>query len=216
MLVPVPWQQHLRVHRDLLTKLEQIQARLGRAPLLYGPNSGWRSHTQQKALWDAYQAGKGPVASNPDTGNRTHMRGVAADLRDTSQAMQRACVAVGLQRDPAEAWHWQLPDWRGYPIIRDLPTPEPEEDDMAQGAFYRNKTTGGIFWQEKPNTALIPISLPTWVAYAANGNRYADLDPKDIDGLLKKWGEEPAPTAGTSGAPGAAEIRGELTLKIQP
>lgn len=124
MLVAIPWQSNLLVHADLLVKLEAIRASLGRPPMLYGPNSGWRSHAQQKALYDAYKAGTGNPASNPDTGNRTHMRGVAADLRDTSRQMQEACVAVGLERDPAEAWHWQLPNWRNYPIITELPDPE--------------------------------------------------------------------------------------------
>lgn len=130
MLVPIPWQPALLVHRDLLAKLEAIRARVGRPPMLYGPNSAWRSHAQQKALYDAYLAGTGNPASNPDTGNRTHMRGVAADLQDTSRQMQAACVAVGLQRDPAEAWHWQLPNWANYPIISTLPDPDTLELDV--------------------------------------------------------------------------------------
>lgn len=127
MLVPVPWQPDLLVHRDLLVKLEQIRTRLGRPPMLFGANSGWRSYEQQKALYERYLAGGNP-ASNPDTGNRTHMRGVAADLADTSTRMQAACVAVGLLRDRAEAWHWQLSAWRDYPIIATLPTTEQEID----------------------------------------------------------------------------------------
>lgn len=138
-LVPIPWQPDLYVHKDLLAKLEQIRERRGTPPYLYGSRSGWRSYADQKALWNAYQNG-GNIASNPDSGNRTHMRGVAADLRDTSAAMQRACIAVGLQRDPAEAWHWQLSNWSSYPIIptrlelAEVPAPNPtlpEEDDMT-------------------------------------------------------------------------------------
>jgi len=125
MLTRVPWQPGLHVHVDLLVKLEQVRAAMGRSPLLYSPLSGWRSHAEQEALWLAHLAGRGNVASNPNTGNRTHMRGVAADLQDYSPAMQRALVAAGLQRDPAEAWHWQLPSWRDYPIIPTMPTPKP-------------------------------------------------------------------------------------------
>jgi len=128
MLVPVPWQPALYVHADLLVKLQAVQARMGRPPLLFGPNSGWRSYDAQKALYDAWLAGKGNPASNPDTGNRTHMRGVAADLADYSPAKQRALRAVALERDPAEAWHWQLTDWRTYPIIPTMPKPDQEID----------------------------------------------------------------------------------------
>jgi hypothetical protein len=146
-LVRIPWQTGLYVHEDLLVKLEQIKDRLGRPPLLYGPLSGWRSYAEQEALYEAYLAGKGNVASNPETGNRTHMRGVASDLRDQSQTMQRACIAVGLQRDPAEAWHWQLPNWRDYPIIPELQdndSDDTEDEDMRPIAFQR--TTNGDEW----------------------------------------------------------------------
>ena len=147
-LVPIPWQPSLMVHSDLLARLRAVGAIMGRPPYLFGPNSAWRSYAQQKALWDAYQNGTGNIASNPDTGNRTHMRGVAADLLDTSLAMQRACVRAGLQRDPAEAWHWQLPNWRDYPIIKELPPPvEPEQTedtDMRPVAFQR--TTNPSEW----------------------------------------------------------------------
>jgi hypothetical protein len=83
-------------------------------------------------------------------------------------------------------------------------TPEPptpkEDEDMAIGAFYRvlhgEKNSGGIWWQEKPNTALIPISeLQTWQAYAANGNKYCDLHWVDIETLIKKYGTQEKPNA---------------------
>ena len=70
--------------------------------------------------------------------------------------------------------------------------PQPIGEDMAQGAFYRVRAgdpgAGGIFWQEKPNTAFTAISLPTWTAYAAQGNKYADLSKADVDALIKKYG----------------------------
>jgi hypothetical protein len=137
MLVPIPWQPSLYVHADLLVKLEAIRARMGRPPMLYGDSSGWRSREMQLEKWRKFLAGGNP-ASNPDSlsSPNTHMRGVAADLADTSAAMQRACIAVGLQRDPAENWHWQLPNWRSYPIIpsRTPSTPPPpfEENIMYQ------------------------------------------------------------------------------------
>lgn len=130
MLVEVPWQRGLYVHPDLLRKLQQVGRLMGRPPMLYGRRSGWRSYAVQKALWQAYQNGTGNIASNPDTGNRTHMRGVAADLADTSWRMQTACRTVGLQRDPAENWHWQLPKWASYPIIRVMP--QQTDDNMVR------------------------------------------------------------------------------------
>jgi hypothetical protein len=129
MLVPVPWQPALYVHEDLLKKLVQVQARMGRPPMLYGDASGWRSYEMQLEKWRKFLAGGNP-ASNPDSGPRTHMRGVAADLADYSPAMQRALVAVGLERDPAEAWHWQLKTWRSYPIIPTMPKPDLKDDDV--------------------------------------------------------------------------------------
>lgn len=138
-LVPVPWQPHLHVHPDLLVKLQQIQQRLGRNPNLYPELSAWRSYEQQKELWNRYLAGKGNPASNPDSSSspNTHMRGVAADLADTSQTMQAACIAVGLQRDPGEAWHWQLPTWRDYPIIPTMPAPPVvlRNEDLMTAAY---------------------------------------------------------------------------------
>jgi len=97
-------------------------------------------------LWRAYLAGRGNIASDPDVGNRTHMRGVAADLQDYSPLMQRALVAAGLQRDPAEAWHWQLPNWRDYPIIPELVTPTLEGPNMAQIQYYERVKTATPEW----------------------------------------------------------------------
>ncbi|UOE45897.1 hypothetical protein [Agromyces larvae] len=91
-------------------------------------------------------------------------------------------------------------------------TPIPDEGaDMSQGAFYRIKdgqpSAGAILWQDKPNTPLIPISLPTWVAYAANGAKYADLTADEVNDLRAKWGTSPAPAAITiDAAPIAAAI----------
>lgn len=74
-------------------------------------------------------------------------------------------------------------------------TTHSKEKDMS--AFYRIKDgdpgAGGIYWQEKPNTPLIPISLPTWVAWAGNGHKYADLSAADVNGLITKYGNQAAP-----------------------
>jgi len=76
--------------------------------------------------------------------------------------------------------------------------PQPIGEDMAQGAFYRSPS-GGIMWQEKPNTVLIPINLTTWVGYASNGNAFANISQADWDALIKKYGTAPVPPAGGGG-----------------
>lgn len=124
-LVSIPWQPHLKLRPETLRLLEAASARVGRKLLLYGPNSAWRSYAQQEAMWEKYQAG-GNVASRPDSGPRQHMRGAAFDLADTSAAVQRACRAVGLIRDPAEAWHWNHPNWQNMPVIATDVKPDTE------------------------------------------------------------------------------------------
>ena len=68
---------------------------------------------------------------------------------------------------------------------------------MADGAFYRsNPNSGGdgtIYWQEKPNTVMVPISPLQWDAYSNNGNKYVDYSGDDIAELLTQFGEIPAP-----------------------
>lgn len=181
MLVPIPWEPGLYTHPDMLKRLRAIEASLGRVPYLFGENSAWRSYAQQKAMWDAYQNGTGNVASDPDTGNRTHMRGVAVDLQDTSLAMQRACVRAGLQRDPNENWHWQLPDWADYPIIRELPEPDDDEDtDMRPVAFQR--TTNGNEWLIAAPWLLGPGAQQGYIVTtdAARGNAWLRMYAKGI------------------------------------
>jgi hypothetical protein len=73
-----------------------------------------------------------------------------------------------------------------------------EVEDMAQGAFYRNPG-GGIVWQEKPNTILIPLDIITWSAYAEQGNKFCNITQKDFDNLIKKYGTAPVPPANGGG-----------------
>lgn len=92
-------------------------------------------------------------------------------------------------------------DINGVRAIEPGEDPKTEEtEDMAIGAFYRvihgETNSGGIWWQEKPNTALIPIpELQTWQAYAANGNKYCDLHWVDIQALMTKYGTQERPDA---------------------
>lgn len=66
-------------------------------------------------------------------------------------------------------------------------------NDMATGAFYRandGEFNGAIFFQEMPNKPLVGIDLPTWNAYSANGNRYADMSTNTIKDIIKKYGSQ--------------------------
>lgn len=83
-------------------------------------------------------------------------------------------------------------------------TPIEEKSRDMQGAFPRDKKSGKIYWQEKPNTALIPLDVPTWAAWSAQGNTYTDLDPADIAALIKAWGTAPAPVAASGGGSGVS------------
>lgn len=143
MLVSIPWQPELKLHPDALALLQAASKRVGRNLYLYNGDSAWRSYARQKALWDAYLAG-GNIASNPDTGQRSHMRGAAFDLIDTSAAVQAACVAVGLKRDPKESWHWNHPNWANMPIIpADIPAPIVKDDIMATNFVDTSTYTNG-------------------------------------------------------------------------
>ena len=72
-----------------------------------GPVSGWRSYSQQTALWRDFQAGAGPQAALP--GTSAHERGTAIDLADP--AMRRAVALLGPAyrwqkvEAPGEWWH---------------------------------------------------------------------------------------------------------------
>lgn len=149
-----------------------------------------------------------------------HERGIALDIRNWARfaRVDRKAFAEILVRNG-----WRNIDSTGKPFPREpwhhvctkTEPPaggggdDPIGDDMAQGAFYRDSKSGGIWWQERPNTPLVPIDLTTWQAYSANGNKYADLEPAAVAALRAKWGTVDAP----SGAPGsltAAEVADEI------
>lgn len=190
-------QVYLRPEANRL--LERAIALYGRPIFPTGSMSAGRTRAQQLVLWERAQNG-GPVASHPDRGPRPHMRYGALDIDDRG-AIAAMKSAGWVATTPSEWWHFEHPACRTWPIVTDPQTAQddPEGDDMAQGAFYRNKTNGGIWWQEKPNTPLIPIDLPTWTAYSANGNKYADLEPAAVTALIGKWGQAPAPVTGGGG-----------------
>lgn len=66
------------------------------------------------------------------------------------------------------------------------------------GAFFRiseGEGTGTIYWQEKPNTVLVPLSFDTWTGYAAQGNVAVDIAAGNIQGLIQQFGQAAHPAA---------------------
>lgn len=83
-----------------------------------------------------------------------------------------------------------------------------QENDMAQGAFFRNESTGYVYWQEKPNTPLTHISAETWAGYREQGNKWATLSAAAVDGLIAKWGQVDSPATGSTGGPLTINLTG--------
>lgn len=122
-LVQVPYQPECWLTPDTLALLQAVNARMGTNLQINGADGAWRPYARQAYLYNGYIKGLPGfnTASNPDTGQRNHMRGAAFDLVRTDAAVQAACRAVGLIRDSAESWHWNNPNWANMPIIPDLP-----------------------------------------------------------------------------------------------
>lgn len=118
-LVPVPWQPQYKATPDTLALLVKASQLAGHNIQL---TDGWRSYAQQKGYWDArvaYLNGTGPyapVASNPDTGQRNHMRGAAFDI--ANQADRAYMLRAGFTPDSVEWWHFNNPNWGNMPIIQ--------------------------------------------------------------------------------------------------
>jgi peptidoglycan hydrolase-like protein with peptidoglycan-binding domain len=75
-------------------------------------NSGYRTHAEQAALYQAYLNGTGNLAAPP--GHSTHGLGLSADIQVTDPATLRwlrtHAGTYGFVNDvPSEAWHWT---WR--------------------------------------------------------------------------------------------------------
>lgn len=109
-------------------------------------------------------------------------------------------------------------DWivnRAQEILKTAP-PKKKDKKMSQGAFYRNETSGAVYWQEKPNTALIHIEMATWRAYMLQGNEHLNLPAAEVEDLIKKWGTAKAPTTcggGTGATPD--QIADELADRLK-
>ena len=142
-LVQIPYQPECWVTPVLLTRLQDANRRAGHNIPINGADGAWRSQAQQIVFWNAYQAylhggPYAPIASNPYTGQRNHMRGAAVDIERYSD--RQYMLAAGFLPDPDEWWHFNVPGWENMPIIPDNTTasggnstPIPE-DDMSQQA----------------------------------------------------------------------------------
>lgn len=85
-------------------------------------NSGFRSMAEQRALWDAYQAGTGNLAARPGYSN--HQGGIAVDVDTDGQKqadvergrltrpyrwLEENAARFGFVRTvPSEPWHWEF------------------------------------------------------------------------------------------------------------
>lgn len=151
-LVQIPWQTYYWLRPQTLDLLDQASDRLGERLYLYaddprGHLSGWRSYSQQNTVYQAWLNGTGPVASNPDTGPRYHMRGAAFDLVRTDATAQAACRAVGLIRDISEGWHWNHPNWANMAVIKvnTAAIVAPQEDIVSEYRYVRTQGDPALF-----------------------------------------------------------------------
>lgn len=144
-LVPIPYQPTLYLTPRALARLLRACAIAGHNIILNGYDAAWRPKAWQQKLWDAYQAylHGGPyaeIASNPNTGQRNHMRGEAADI--LNRADRGAMLAAGFTPDADEWWHFNDPDWPTMPII---------ETNTSSAAIAAAPITEG--WEEEMDKA---------------------------------------------------------------
>lgn len=162
-LVMIPWQPGYYLTPSTLKLLEEACNVLGGHIMV---TDAWRSYAEQAYYYDQYINHGGPPASNPDTGQRNHMRGAAFDSGRTDLIAQAAFRKVGLIRDAVESWHWNDPNWQNMPVIptntntagggaTPLPTPSPTEEEDMKGKFLRAPDTSMGYIG--PSGVLIPL-----------------------------------------------------------
>lgn len=148
-LVPVPRQPHLLLTPHTLALFGEAEDRLG-APLYFNdqqaPNgvylACWRSYDTQDYLYEGFinhEPGF-KTASNPKTGQRSHMRAAAGDLVRTDAAARAACREVGLIPDAVEDWHWNDPDWASMPIIASFTTTAGDGSNPLDNTTQKGET----------------------------------------------------------------------------
>lgn len=136
-------------------------------------NSALRLYDEQLRFRLLFEAGKGAPADDPrfpDKYRLSHVRGIALDIDYTPDRAARL-AAAGLYRPYSyEPWHWELPNYKSYPLVTYIPatagsgaTPfpgggaSPEEDDMFTdddrakvNAIFNDRTgSGGVQYYER-------------------------------------------------------------------
>jgi hypothetical protein len=155
-------------------------------------SDAWRSYAEQKYYWDAYMAGWGNIASNPDSGQRNHMRGAAFDITYTTQQNRNAMLQAGFTPDPDESWHFNNPNWPNMPIIPtdDSPagTPIVVTAHGGEREMYLRATSNsrdghiaqGWTYKQFGNGPFVPLTNLESVAFFASGTFYAEYNGDDI------------------------------------
>jgi len=236
-LVPVPWQPWLYLTPHTLSLFVAAGKRLGRNIIFNSVRSPtgsylatWRSYSDAVYLWDQYLHHGGAPASNPDTGQRNHLRGAAGDIIGTDATTQAACRAVGLVRDPNEAWHWNDPQWPTMPIIASNPAAAgggatPIGDDSMSAADVADLKA----WMTA--ALYVPGQPYTW-AQAANNSAAAAADAltkpspasgqfRPIDVLVSQTvatltAVNKLPTTASSGGTGTGASTQDIVAALKP
>lgn len=185
-LVPIPWQPGYKLTPDTLALLIAASNRVGHNIEVV---DAWRSYAKQAYYFDQYEHHGGPPASNPDTGQRNHMRGAAVDIKYTTAANRSAMLAVGFTADPVENWHFNNPNWVNMPIIptdtapvnvgpvTPIIKPQPLRKmttRMEPISYIRNPSTGEITMLDYTNMTRRALSGSEWAALAAQGNAFGN------------------------------------------
>jgi hypothetical protein len=214
-LVPVPWQPWYFLTPDTLARLQVANGYAGHEITLV---DAWRSWVLQNGFWVArqnylYHGGPyAPPASNPDTGQRNHMRGGAVDIAYPTPENRAAMLRAGFTPDPDEPWHFNNPNWPNMPII---PTNTwtagggsvpivVEEPDLKQALAFQDLTTkklapgaSSVYMRTKDNKADQNVAGAAGIAEFFL-HVYASGTPGDIVEVVLVWeniATKPTPSA---------------------
>jgi hypothetical protein len=175
----IPWQTGYKLTASTLSLLE-------RASSLAGHNiqvdDAWRSYAEQSYYWDQYINHGGNVASNPDTGQRNHMRGAAVDI--VNQSDRSYMLQVGFTPDSEEWWHFNDPNWQNMPIVKtDDSSTQIGGTDMGDLSFIQDAQSPALYLQNNATGKRVHIQSPYHVGLlqrAINGDGGMLLAEMDI------------------------------------
>jgi len=143
----LPGKQPVHVRPEVAKRLRRAEQIHGGPIYPTGSLSGGRTYAQQKALRELYLAGKGPVASDPDTGPVPHLKFIGFDVAPVSYGAIPAMKKAGFVfTTPSEKWHAEEPNARGWPVVTSFYTSE--EDDMALSQEDIDKIARAV-WREQ-------------------------------------------------------------------